>query len=177
MANSNFLEDFKSKVTYETKTTYGAVLIVLGFIAWGITHEYIGLFTIILVMIPSIMLIIPNESIKNSKILGIILAIVILFVILTCVLNIMGAGDGYYYYYYDDYSPGILVFYNLVLLVYSFLNLISCYMLSIKTEKIETGSVNNISDVNKSSKVNFCKYCGAKLDNDSKFCPSCGKEL
>ncbi|MCQ2564463.1 MAG: zinc ribbon domain-containing protein [Clostridia bacterium] len=27
------------------------------------------------------------------------------------------------------------------------------------------------------SEYYFCKYCGAKVDKDSKFCKNCGKEL
>lgn len=176
MANSNSLENFKSKITYENKTTYGAVIIVLGFILWGITHEYTGLFTILLVMIPSILLVIPNESIRNSKALGIILALVVLFVILVCFMNIMTADYGYSYYYYD-YSPGLITFYNVLVVIYCILNLVSCYMLTVKTSKVETGGTNNISKTNANSKNNFCKHCGTQLDKDSKFCPSCGKEL
>lgn len=174
MANNSFLENFKSKVTYENKTTYGVAMIILGFLVWGITHEYTGLFSVLLVMIPSILLVIPNESIRNNKILGIILALVVLFIILTCVMNIMTADYGYYYYY--DYSPGLITFYNIILLIYGILNLISCYMLSVETKKVESGSVNNISKTN-TSKNKFCKYCGTELDKDSKFCPSCGKEI
>ena len=99
MANSSFLEDFKSKVTYESKTTYAAAMIILGFLVWGITHEYSGLFTILLIMIPSILLVIPNESIRNNRILGIILAILVIFMILMCIVNILTAGNAYNYYY------------------------------------------------------------------------------
>ena len=73
MANNSFLENFKSKVTYENKTTYAAAMIILGFLVWGITHEYSGLFTILLIMIPSILLVIPNA-------LGDISALVQIFV-------------------------------------------------------------------------------------------------
>lgn len=175
MANSNSLGNFKSKITYENKTTYGAAMIILGFLVWGLTHEYTGLFAVLLVMVPSILLVIPNESIRNSKILGILLAIVVLFVILTSIMNILSADYGYYYYY--DYSPGLITFYNIILLIYCILNLISCYMLSVETKKVESGRANDITKTIDKSKINFCKYCGAELDQDTKFCPSCGKEI
>ena len=123
-------------------------MIVLGFLVWGITHDYTGLFGVLLVAIPSILLVIPNESIRNSKILGIILAIVLIFVILNCVMNILTANSGYNYYYYDDYSPGLLIFINIIVLIYCILNLISCYMLSVQTKKVESVNINNISKTN-----------------------------
>lgn len=181
MANSSFLEDFKSKVTYENKTTYAVAMIILGFLVWGITHEYSGFFTILLIMIPSILLVIPNESIRNNRILGIILAILVIFMILMCIVNILTAGNDYNYYYYYDYSPGLVVFYNIILVIYSLLNLVSCYMLTIQTRKKESINNTNNSNINNSNinnqSKNFCKHCGTKLDKDSKFCPTCGNEI
>ncbi len=181
MANNSFLENFKSKVTYENKTTYAAAMIILGFLVWGITHEYSGLFTILLIMIPSILLVIPNESIRNNRILGIILAILVIFMILMCIVNILTAGDAYNYHYYYDYSPGLVVFYNIILVIYSLLNLVSCYMLTIQTRKTESINNTNNSNINNSNinnqSKNFCKHCGTKLDKDSKFCPTCGNEI
>lgn len=168
MENSNSLENFKSQITHENKTTYGAVVIIIGFIIWGITHEYAGLFLILLVTIPSILLIIPNESIRNNKVLGLLLALIVLFMILVCIISI--SAD----YSYDLYDYH---FYDFLLLFYCILNLVSCYMLTVQTKKVETGNANNTSKISAHSKNNFCRHCGTKLDEDSQFCPSCGKKI
>ncbi|WP_405325197.1 zinc-ribbon domain-containing protein [Methanobrevibacter sp.] len=194
--NIKLLENLKSKVTYENKTIYGIVMIVLGLIIWGLTHDYLGIMDIIIIMIPSILLVIPNESVKNSKIMGIILAIVLIFIILSCIGSLMGVEDivSYYYreyqYYYAsaymDYKGlyysimGQIIFVYVAQIVYSILNLVSCYMMSIPTKKNESKAVasnSNNEEQENQLKVKYCKECGTQLDEDSKFCPSCGKDV
>ena len=194
--NIKLLENLKSKVTYENKTIYGIVMIVLGLIIWGFTHDYLGIMDIIIIMIPSILLVIPNESVKNSKIMGIILAIVLIFIILSCIGSLMGVEDivSYYYreyqYYYAsaymDYKGlyysimGQIIFVYVAQIVYSILNLVSCYMMSIPTKKNESKAVasnSNNEEQENQLKVKYCKECGTQLDEDSKFCPSCGKDV
>ena len=194
--NIKLLENLKSKVTYENKTIYGIVMIVLGLIIWGLTHDYLGIMDIIIIMIPSILLVIPNESVKNSKIMGIILAIVLIFIILSCIGSLMGVEDivSYYYreyqYYYSsaymDYKGlyysimGQIIFVYVAQIVYSILNLVSCYMMSIPTKKNESKAVasnSNNEEQENQLKVKYCKECGTQLDEDSKFCPSCGKDV
>ena len=194
--NIKLLENLKSKVTYENKTIYGIVMIVLGLIMWGLTHDYLGIMDIIIIMIPSILLVIPNESVKNSKIMGIILAIVLIFIILSCIGSLMGVEDivSYYYreyqYYYAsaymDYKGlyysimGQIIFVYVAQIVYSILNLVSCYMMSIPTKKNESKAVasnSNNEEQENQLKVKYCKECGTQLDEDSKFCPSCGKDV
>ena len=194
--NIKLLENLKSKVTYENKTIYGIVMIVLGLIIWGLTHDYLGIMDIIIIMIPYILLVIPNESVKNSKIMGIILAIVLIFIILSCIGSLMGVEDivSYYYreyqYYYAsaymDYKGlyysimGQIIFVYVAQIVYSILNLVSCYMMSIPTKKNESKAVasnSNNEEQENQLKVKYCKECGTQLDEDSKFCPSCGKDV
>ena len=194
--NIKLLENLKSKVTYENKTIYGIVMIVLGLIICGLTHDYLGIMDIIIIMIPSILLVIPNESVKNSKIMGIILAIVLIFIILSCIGSLMGVEDivSYYYreyqYYYAsaymDYKGlyysimGQIIFVYVAQIVYSILNLVSCYMMSIPTKKNESKAVasnSNNEEQENQLKVKYCKECGTQLDEDSKFCPSCGKDV
>ena len=194
--NIKLLENLKSKVTYENKTIYGIVMIVLGLIIWGLTHDYLGIMDIIIILIPSILLVIPNESVKNSKIMGIILAIVLIFIILSCIGSLMGVEDivSYYYreyqYYYAsaymDYKGlyysimGQIIFVYVAQIVYSILNLVSCYMMSIPTKKNESKAVasnSNNEEQENQLKVKYCKECGTQLDEDSKFCPSCGKDV
>lgn len=188
--------DLKSKITYENKTTYGIIVIVLGLIIWGLTHDYLGIMDIVIIMIPSILLVIPNESVKNSKILGIILAIVLVLIIFSCIGSLMGVEDivsGYYrdyQYYYSssivDYEGlyysimGQIIFVYVAQIVYAILNLVSCYMMTIPTKKNESKSIaSNTNDAKEEiqSQAKFCKECGAELEEDSKFCPSCGKDL
>lgn len=171
-------------------------MIVLGLIIWGLTHDYLGIMDIIIIMIPSILLVIPNESVKNSKIMGIILAIVLIFIILSCIGSLMGVEDivSYYYreyqYYYAsaymDYKGlyysimGQIIFVYVAQIVYSILNLVSCYMMSIPTKKNESKAVasnSNNEEQENQLKVKYCKECGTQLDEDSKFCPSCGKDV
>ena len=194
--NIKLLENLKSKVTYENKTIYGIVMIVLGLIIWGLTHDYLGIMDIIIIMIPSILLVIPNESVKNSKIMGIILAIVLIFIILSCIGSLMGVEDIVSYYYreyqysyasaYMDYKGlyysimGQIIFVYVAQIVYSILNLVSCYMMSIPTKKNESKAVasnSNNEEQENQLKVKYCKECGTQLDEDSKFCPSCGKDV
>ena len=196
MVNSNFLENLKSKITYENKTIYGIVMIILGLIIWGLTHDYLGVMDIVIIMIPSILLVIPNESVKNSKILGIILAIFLVLLILSCIGSLMGVEDivaGYYrdyQYYYSSYIVdyeglyysimGQIIFVYVAQIVYAILNLVSCYMMTIPTKKNESKSISSNSSNVKGetqSKAKFCKECGAELDEDSKFCPSCGRDV
>ena len=170
--NIKLLENLKSKVTYENKTIYGIVMIVLGLIIWGLTHDYLGIMDIIIIMIPSILLVIPNESVKNSKIMGIILAIVLIFIILSCIGSLMGVEDivSYYYreyqYYYAsaymDYKGlyysimGQIIFVYVAQIVYSILNLVSCYMMSIPTKKNESKAVASNSN-NEEQVLNWMK--------------------
>ncbi|MDD6048192.1 MAG: zinc ribbon domain-containing protein [Methanobrevibacter ruminantium] len=193
MAGSNFLDNMKSKVTWENKTIYGVVMIILGIIVWGMTHNYLGVMDILIIMIPSILLVIPNESVKNSKVLGIILIILLVIVILFAIGNLMGVEDtvSYYYreyqYYYSSYIydyeslynsiMGDIIFVNIAQIVYAILNMISAFMLTIPTKKGNSKSIVSNSKKADNKKSNFCKECGAELDNNSKFCPSCGKEV
>ena len=41
--------------------------------------------------------------------------------------------------------------------------------LKIKAEAVKEGFASN------GVKTMYCKFCGAKIDNDSKFCKECGK--
>lgn len=194
MANSNFLDNLKSKVTWEKKTIYGIVMIILGLIVWGMTHNYLGIMDILIIMIPSILLVIPNESVRNSKVLGIILIIVLILVIILAIGNLMGVEDtvSYYYreyqYYYSysiyDYEGlynsimGEIIFVNIAQIVYAILNMVSAFMLTVPTKKGNSnGIVTNSKKGGSNKKSNFCKECGAELEKDSKFCPSCGKEV
>ena len=68
------LDKLGSIITYEAKTIFGVLGIILGFIFWAIA-PYIGLISIIFIIIPAILLVIPSETVKNSKILGIIFII------------------------------------------------------------------------------------------------------
>ena len=53
-------------------------------------------------------------------------------------------------------------------------------MMSIPTKKNESKAVasnSNNEEQENQLKVKYCKECGTQLDEDSKFCPSCGKDV
>ena len=73
----NEIDKFKSKITYENKTIFGIIAIVLALFFWGIAHTNIGIMDVLILIFPAIFLIIPNETLKNSKILAVISVIII----------------------------------------------------------------------------------------------------
>ena len=75
---------------------------------------------------------------------------------------------------------GQIIFVYVAQIVYSILNLVSCYMMSIPTKKNESKAVasnSNNEEQENQLKVKYCKECGTQLDEASKFCPSCGKDV
>lgn len=179
----NSSSSFKNKITSENKTVFGAILIVLGLIAFGICPA-IGILSVLVISIPAICLVIPSETLKNSKVLGIILILLLVFIIFLCINGISTIEhelNQSMVVYAGDYD-GIYAFYIQIFL--SVLNIVGAFLMTIPTVKKGSSQIeNNVSitetksESNNSSQVNFCKYCGAKLDKDSKFCASCGEEL
>lgn len=173
----------KNRISSENKTVFGAILIVLGLIFFGICPS-MGLLSILVISIPAICLVIPSETLKNSKAFGIILILLLLFIIYLCITGISSIEhqlNSSMVVYAGD-ADGIFAYYLQIFL--SILNIIGAFLMTIPTVKKGSSPIENDSVVgeakessNIGSKANFCKYCGEKLDNDSKFCPSCGKEI
>lgn len=71
------IDELKSKITYENKTTIGIIGIIIGFLTFILGVSTVGIIVIVIMILPAILLIIPDENIKNSKIIGIILIVLV----------------------------------------------------------------------------------------------------
>ncbi len=164
------------KITYEVKTIFGVLGIILGFIIWAIA-PYIGLINIIFIIIPAILLVIPSETVKNSKILGIIFIILLIF-------GIYSLSSSYNYIPGDLYT-GIAgshaamesaITLQIILALYC---LLCAFLLIIpsqhKNAKLTTSTP--VATNTKKQYDKFCSECGRGLYNDTKFCPSCGAKV
>ena len=171
------LDTLGTKITYEAKTIFGVIGIILGFIFWAMA-PYIALINIIFIIIPAILLVIPSASIKNSKILGIIFIIILLIVI----FRLMSS----YKYIPGDLYTGVIGGYaamrssitlQILLSIYS---LFCAFLLIIPSQHKHTKVTNDNPAVknNTEKKYNkFCTECGEKLYDNSKFCPKCGTKV
>ena len=104
-------------------------------------------------MIPSILLVIPYEKIRNNKFLGIVLAIILIVLFIFAISNIFGADRivaGIMSLNSDIGNINILstskgtwndligqiIFVNALSAIYALLNLVSCFMLTVQTKKM-----------------------------------------
>jgi len=171
------LNTLESKITYEAKTIFGVLGIILGFIFWAIA-PYIGLINIIFIIIPAILLVIPSETVKNSKILGIIFIVLLL-------LGIFGLHSLYNYIPGDLYTgvaggyammeSGITL--QILLSIYC---LFCAFLLIIPSQHKHTKVTTPKQVVTNNTKKKYDKYCsecGEGLYNNSKFCPICGTKV
>lgn len=175
-------DDLKSKITYENKTIFGVVGLIIGFLFWGIGHPGIGIGDVLILIFPAILLIIPNETIKNSKALSII-AIIILVLLLIVGINSL-------FITLTQYVPDSWAFqagYVSRMLLADILQLILCIyglfcavLLSIQTKPAQKDFIpsSNASSNNNERKYDkYCSECGQGLFSDAKFCPNCGAKL
>ena len=153
-------DDLKSKITYENKTIFGVVGIIIGFLFWGIGHP----------------------AIKNSKALSII-GIIILTIFLLVELNSLIIT-------LTQYVPDSWAFpagYVSAMLLADILQLILCIyglfcavllLIPTKPNKTDVVPSNNFSsNINGRKYDKYCSKCGQGLFNDTKFCPNCGAKL
>lgn len=168
----------KSKITYESKIIMGIIAILVNLFCFILFVRVEGLVEFLILLIPPIFLIIPSETIKNSKILGSI-SLILVFMVLCSYLWTMtqGSMSAYdYYYYYYSYSH-TYVYYCWVLCVFNtIVSLISASLLFIKTPKSNSRTSNN-SQVFSNDIKYFCKFCGSKLEDNAVFCSKCGKKI
>lgn len=175
-------DDLKSKITYENKTIFGVVGIIIGFLFWGIGHPAIGIGDVLILIFPAILLIIPNETIKNSKALSII-GIIILTIFLLVELNSLIIT-------LTQYVPDSWAFpagYVSAMLLADILQLILCIyglfcavllLIPTKPNKTDVVPSDNFSpNINGRKYDKYCSKCGQGLFNDTKFCPNCGVKL
>jgi len=170
------LDTLGSKITYEIKTIIGVLGIILGFIVWAMA-PYIGLLNIIFIIIPAILLVIPSETVKNSKILGIIFVILLL-------IGILGLNSSYEYIPGDLYT-GVAGTYAAIELgitlqiILSIYCLFCAFLLIIPSQHKHTKVTTTPIITNKNEKTydKFCSKCGEGLYNNTKFCPGCGTKI
>lgn len=161
----NMLDILNSKITYENKTIFGVIGIILGLIYW-VRYSYIYSSGFILIFIlfnlPNILLIIPNPKIKNNKILAIISTIILLLLLI---------------FYTTIMFDRLFFIFTVILIIYG---LFCAYLLTIQTEPNQINAVSNNTNMPNNTITTFDKYCsecGHGLMNDAKFCPGCGRKL
>ena len=171
------LDKLGSKITYEAKTIFGVLGIILGFIIWAMA-PYIGLISIIFLIIPAILLVIPSETVKNSKILGVIFIVLLLIIIFSL--------SGSYNYIPGDMYTGIAgghaameaaITLQIILSIYC---LFCAFLLIIPSQHKHTKVSTSKPVIQNKTENNFdkfCSECGEGLYNNSKFCPSCGTKV
>ncbi len=173
----NLLDTIGLKITSEAKTIIGILGIIFGFMVWGM-DPYSGLIDIIFIIIPAILLVVPSETVKSSKILGIIFVILLLIIIsslYSAYHNIPG-----------DLYTGIAGAYSameksitlqIILSIYS---LFCAFLLIIPSQNKNTKfGIKLPIKTNKTEKQynKFCSECGKGLYDNAKFCPSCGTKV
>lgn len=174
-------DGFKSKITYENKTIFGVVGLIVGFLFWGIGHPAIGIGDVLILIFPCILLLIPSPTIKNSKILAIISMIILLLLLFVGISSL--------YAILTQYVPDSWAFqpgYVETMLLADVLQLILCiyglfcaFLLTVQTEPKTSGGT-SIKNANLNNEIKFDKYCskcGHGLLSDSKFCPGCGVKV
>ena len=156
------LEDFKANMTYEKKTTYGIIGIIIGAFSWGIGQPAIGIMDVALLILPCIFLALPSQTTKNNKGLAIISIIILVIAFLALI-------GGYYYYILSK----IL---QLILCIYGFF---CAYVMTIPTEpkQIPLPNSSNINLNNNQRYDMYCSKCGQGLFNDAQFCSKCGTKI
>lgn len=170
------LDVLKLKVTYENKTIIGIIGIVLGIFFCPV----IGLLFALITILPAIFLVIPNETIKNSKTLAIISIIIAVFFL---IISIYGAYSGVTYdpLPWEDYSAkGYLILSCILELILCIYSLFCAVVLTVQTKPKQPLIEGNQNNTTKSQEIKYAKYCsecGHGLFEDSKFCPGCGKSI
>ena len=155
------IDDFKSKITYENKTSIGVAGLILAFVFWAIGSPNIGLGDVLLLIFPAIFLVIPSESIKNNKILGIISAIILLLLLLVGISAFSVVITEYLpdsYMFPDGYVAKMFIA-NLLQIILCIYGLFCAYLLTIETKQNKTSinSQNMNSIVNNT--IKYDKYC------------------
>ena len=176
----NELENLKSKITYENKTIVGVVGLIIGFIFWGIGHPGIGMGDVLLLIFPCIFLIIPNETIKNSKALAIISAIVIILFFLVGISHFFMVLSEYMplsYMYPAGYVASMVIS-DVLQIILALYGLFCAFLLTIQTKpNSNVSSSAHIQDSVVRKYDKHCIECGHGLFNNAKFCPGCGAKV
>lgn len=156
------LEDFKANMTYEKKTTYGIIGIVLGALCWGIGQHTIGIMSIVLLILPCIFLALPSQTTKNNKGLAIISTIILVIAFLVLIV-------GYFY-----------PLSRIIQLILCFYGFFCAYVMTIPNEPKQIPLPINSSNLGANNNQRYDKYCskcGQGLLNDAQFCSKCGTKI
>ena len=179
----NELDNLKSKITYENKTSIGVVGLILAFLFWAIGSPNIGLGDVLLLIFPAIFLVIPSETLKNNKILGIISAVILLLLLLVGISTMSVVITEYLpdsYMFPEGYVAKMFIA-QLLQIILCLYGLFCAYLLTIETKENQTSTNSqnrNIVANNNAKKFDkYCTECGQGLFEDSNFCPSCGTKL
>ena len=170
------LDVLKSKITHENKTIIGIIGIVLGVFFCPV----LGLLSVLITILPAIFLVIPNETIKNSKTLAIISIIIAVVFIIISIYGIF-EGTNYKALPWEDYNVGGYMIFSCILeIILCIYSLLCALVLTVQTKPKQTLIEENKDNTANTQKIiydKYCSECGHGLFKDSKFCPGCGKSI
>ena len=165
------LDNFKSNLTNDKKTLFGAVAIIACTVLVSISFVYLNWISFILVLLPAIFLVYPNEKIKSNMNLAIAGLISVAISLCYTVWFLLGFTVNSFY---------VSIFYFVVVLtalahIYGFFCAFLVYLPAGEQPQ-------NVLPVNTNanavvSNVRFCRECGTKVNGDLAFCPECGNKL
>lgn len=171
------IDELKSKITYENKTTIGIIGIIIGFLTFLLGVNTVGIIAIGIMILPAILLIIPDETIKNSKIIGIILIILVSLMLIGGLFSTWITINEYLPMSFA-FAPGyveMMLIGDICGLVLGFYALFCAFSLTIPTKPQQLKNLYSTQNGIKYSK--YCSKCGQGLLEDTKFCPKCGTQL
>lgn len=174
------INNLKSKITHENKTIFGIVGIILAVFGLALAFPTVGIITVTILILPAFFLIIPGETIKNSKVLAIVSGIILGLLLIV--------GIGVFYVILTDYLPSSYLFpqgyvarmviANIVQFVLCFYGLFCAVLLTIQTKpKQQSSQVSNDNSNKEKKHDKYCANCGTGLNQDAKFCSNCGTQV
>ena len=175
----NVLVNFISNITFDKKTKFGLIGIILCMFYWGLNtgHDFLRF---LIMCLPAVLLIIPKDNIQYNKILSIIcVVLLIISTIFSFRSLIMMFGHARLY----------LILKVILLIICNIYELFCALLLFIPNDgnldelpsfirnQGMDKTYNAFNNVNAGNSNKFCRECGAKLNADSAFCPECGKRV
>lgn len=184
------INEIKSKITDKTKVIFGVIVLIFGLLLLGLLGVKFIL-SVILIALPAILLLIPNDNIKNSRIIGIILIIWLIINLLGYLIGVIDpysyfesnydfmtagyefSGNGMNYFSEIDMLQSYAFFSCIIMSIYTIINIFGALLFFVPTHRENNLNV-KMSNISKSF---TCPNCGENIKKESKFCPNCGENL
>lgn len=184
------INEIKSKITDKTKVIFGVIVLIFGLLLLGLLGVKFIL-SVILIALPAILLLMPNDNIKNSRIIGIILIIWLIINLLGYLIGVINphsyfesnynfitagyqfSGNDMYYFSEIDMLERYAFISCIMMSIYTIVNIFGALLFFVPTSRENRGDV-KMSHI---SKLYTCPNCGESIRKESKFCPNCGESL